>query len=131
MDTPKLPDMWQWYRYGLIPQSQREEPVVNQRVGCLGLFHHPLTSTTSHGRPAAGSRWKIKTGVFSVLRRLTVHDITRAHLLDIPGKVERRDSLSVAEKLRTRFTPIVHRRHGGCFWACGSFRRSRSSSASC
>ena len=35
--------------------------------------------------------------VFPVLRHLTIYDITRAHLLDIIGKVEKRGSLSVAE----------------------------------
>ena len=44
--------------------------------------------------------------VFPVLRHLTIYDITRAHLLDILGKVERRGSLSVAEKLRTWFTQL-------------------------
>ncbi|NYT64110.1 integrase arm-type DNA-binding domain-containing protein [Alcaligenaceae bacterium] len=42
-----------------------------------------------------------KANVFPVLRTLTVHEITQAHLLDIIGKVEGRGSLSVAEKLRT------------------------------
>lgn len=41
-----------------------------------------------------------KKDVFPVLRHLTIYDITRAHLLDIIGKVEKRGSLSVAEKLR-------------------------------
>ncbi|WP_180166519.1 integrase arm-type DNA-binding domain-containing protein [Stenotrophomonas sp. SbOxS2] len=40
-----------------------------------------------------------KKDVFPMLRHLTVYDITRAHLLDIIGKVEKRGSLSVAEKL--------------------------------
>jgi integrase len=47
-----------------------------------------------------------KKDVFPVLRHLTIYDITRAHLLDIIGKVERRGSLSVAEKLRTWFTQL-------------------------
>ena len=47
-----------------------------------------------------------KKDVFPVLRPLTIYDITRAHLLDIIGKVERRGSLSVAEKLRTWFTQL-------------------------
>ncbi|VFR36341.1 Integrase [plant metagenome] len=41
--------------------------------------------------------------VFPVLRHLNMHEITRAHLLDILGRVEKRGSLSVAEKLRTWF----------------------------
>lgn len=47
-----------------------------------------------------------KKDVFPVLRHLSIHEITRAHLLDIIGKVEARDSLSVAEKLRTWFEQL-------------------------
>lgn len=47
-----------------------------------------------------------KKDEFPVLRHLTIYDITRAHLLDIIGKVEKRGSLSVAEKLRTWFTQL-------------------------
>lgn len=47
-----------------------------------------------------------KKDVFPVLHHLTIYDITRAHLLDIIGKVEKRGSLSVAEKLRTWFTQL-------------------------
>ncbi len=47
-----------------------------------------------------------KKDVFPALRHLTIYDITRAHLLDIIGKVEKRGSLSVAEKLRTWFTQL-------------------------
>jgi len=48
-----------------------------------------------------------KKDVFPVLRHLTIYDITRAHLLDIIAKVEKRGSLSVAEKLRTWFTQLL------------------------
>lgn len=44
--------------------------------------------------------------VFPVLRSLTVHEIVRAHLLDIIGRVEARGALSVAEKLRTWFRQL-------------------------
>jgi len=44
--------------------------------------------------------------VFPVLRHMNIHDITRAYLLDIIAKVEKRDALSVAEKLRTWFTQL-------------------------
>jgi len=44
--------------------------------------------------------------VFPVLRHMNIHDISRAHLLDIIAKVEKRDALSVAEKLRTWFTQL-------------------------
>ncbi|MBO9357638.1 tyrosine-type recombinase/integrase [Bordetella petrii] len=44
-----------------------------------------------------------KKDVFPILRHMGIHDITRAHLLEIIGRVEKRGSLSVAEKLRTWF----------------------------
>lgn len=40
------------------------------------------------------------------MRHLTIYDVTRAHLLDIIGRVEKRGSLSVAEKLRTWFSQL-------------------------
>lgn len=47
-----------------------------------------------------------KKDVFPALRHLTIYEITRPHLLEIIGKVEKRGSLSVAEKLRTWFTQL-------------------------
>ncbi len=43
---------------------------------------------------------------FPYCASLTVYDVTRAHLLDIIGRVEKRGSLSVAEKLRTWFSQL-------------------------
>jgi len=54
----------------------------------------------------AGTPQAVVEDVFPVLHHLTIYDITRAHLLDIIGKVEKRGSLSVAEKLRTWFTQL-------------------------
>src|SRR3546814_18417077 len=48
-----------------------------------------------------------KKDVFPVLQHLSVHEISRVHLLDIIGKVEARDSLSVAAKLRTWFGQLL------------------------
>jgi len=47
-----------------------------------------------------------KKDVFPTLKHLNIHDISRAHLLDIIAKVEKREALSVAEKLRTWFTQL-------------------------
>src|SRR3546814_16073324 len=47
-----------------------------------------------------------KKDIFPVLQHLSVHEISRVHLLDIIGKVEARDSLSVAKKLRTWFEQL-------------------------
>jgi hypothetical protein len=32
---------------------------------------------------------------------MTIHEITRHHLLEVVGRIEKRGSLSVAEKVRT------------------------------
>ena len=51
--------------------------------------------------------------VFPALGGLAIHEITRAHLLDVIARVEKRNSLSVAEKLRSwlrqlfAYAPVV------------------------
>jgi len=47
-----------------------------------------------------------KKDVFPVLKHLTVHEITRTHLLEILDRVEQRGALHVAEKLRTWFRQL-------------------------
>ncbi|CAB3646911.1 tyrosine-type recombinase/integrase [Achromobacter pestifer] len=47
-----------------------------------------------------------KKDVFPVLRHLAMHEVTQAHLLQIIAGVEKRGSLSVAEKLRTWFEQL-------------------------
>jgi hypothetical protein len=44
--------------------------------------------------------------VFPVLRSLSIYDVTRAHLLTIIGRVKKRGSMSMAEKLRTWFEQL-------------------------
>ncbi|WP_211090206.1 integrase arm-type DNA-binding domain-containing protein [Pseudothauera nasutitermitis] len=39
--------------------------------------------------------------VIPALRRMTIHEITQHHLLEVIGRIEARGSLSVAEKMRT------------------------------
>lgn len=42
-----------------------------------------------------------KKDVFPFFKRMTIYEITRPHLLEVIGRIEKRNSLSVAEKLRT------------------------------
>ena len=51
-------------------------------------------------------RRTFENDMFPVLRPLTVPEVTRPHFLDIIGKVEKRGSLSMAEKRRTWFTRL-------------------------
>lgn len=46
-------------------------------------------------------RRAFRKDVLPALRRMTVHEITRHHLLEVIGRIEKRGSLSVAEKVRT------------------------------
>ncbi|MCZ8403417.1 integrase [Achromobacter xylosoxidans] len=71
------------------------------------LAHRSLHLVTE-GRQSTPNQIErvFKKDVFPVLRNLTVYDITRAHLLTIIGRVEKRGSMSVAEKLRTWFEQL-------------------------
>ncbi|WP_219929582.1 tyrosine-type recombinase/integrase [Achromobacter pulmonis] len=89
--------------------------------------HHAMVVASEHTFMAVYERWRdhrklaleegrqtsldqirrvFKKDVFPVLRHMHIHDITRAHLLDILGRIEKRGSLSVAEKVRTWFTQL-------------------------
>lgn len=70
------------------------------------LTHRRLSLEEGRQTSLAQIARVFKKDVFPMLRHLTIYDITRAHLLDIIGKVEKRGSLSVAEKLRTWFTQL-------------------------
>lgn len=47
-----------------------------------------------------------KKDVLPVLRRMTIYEITRHHLLEVIGRIEKRGALSVAEKMRTWFRQL-------------------------
>lgn len=70
------------------------------------LGHRSLSLEAGRQTSLAQIERVFKKDVLPVLAHLTVYDITRAHLLNIIGKVEKRGSLSVAEKLRTWFTQL-------------------------
>jgi len=62
----------------------------------------------SEGRQStlAQIRRVFKKDVIPVLRRMTIYEITRHHLLEVIGRIEKRGSLSVAEKVRTWFRQL-------------------------
>lgn len=47
-----------------------------------------------------------KKDVFPYLKRLTIYEVTRPMLLEIIGRIEKREALSVAEKVRTWFKQL-------------------------
>lgn len=71
------------------------------------LAHRSL-SLENEGRQSTPKQIErvFKKDVFPLLRHLSIYDVTRAHLLDIIGRVEKRGSFSVAEKLRTWFKQL-------------------------
>ena len=71
------------------------------------LTHRSL-SLENEGRQSTPKQIErvFKKDVFPLLRHMAIYDVTRAHLLDIIGRVEERGSFSVAEKLRTWFTQL-------------------------
>ncbi|MDF8361363.1 tyrosine-type recombinase/integrase [Achromobacter anxifer] len=71
------------------------------------LAHRSLHLVTE-GRQSTPNQIErvFKKDVFPVLRCLSIYDVTRAHLLTIIGRVEKRGSMSVAEKLRTWFEQL-------------------------
>ena len=71
------------------------------------LAHRSL-SLENEGRQSTPKQIErvFKKDVFPLLRHMAIYDVTRAHLLDIIGRVEERGSFSVAEKLRTWFAQL-------------------------
>ena len=71
------------------------------------LAHRSLHLVTE-GRQSTPNQIErvFKKDVLPVLRSLTIYDVTHAHLLTIVGRVEKRGSMSVAEKLRTWFEQL-------------------------
>lgn len=77
-------------------------------VGVYEQWREHRRLTLEEGRQTSLSQITrvFKKDVFPVLRPLSIHDIERAHLLDIIARVEARGALSVAEKLRTWFRQL-------------------------
>ncbi|AYN22635.1 DUF4102 domain-containing protein [Alcaligenes aquatilis] len=100
---------------GLNPRAERKRKhlaaVIADEHTFMAVYerwrdHRKLS--LEEGRQTSLSQIKsvFNKDVFPVLRHLNIHEITSAHLLEIIGRVEKRGSLSVAEKLRTWFRQL-------------------------
>ncbi|MDR2837413.1 MAG: integrase arm-type DNA-binding domain-containing protein, partial [Azonexus sp.] len=65
------------------------------------LGHRQLTLEEGRQTSLTQIRRVFKKDVFPHLKQLTIYDVTRPILLEIVGRIEKRGSLSVAEKVRT------------------------------
>ncbi|HCB1211866.1 tyrosine-type recombinase/integrase [Alcaligenes sp.] len=100
---------------GLNPRAERKRKhlaaVIADEHTFMAVYerwrdHRKLS--LEEGRQTSLSQIKrvFNKDVFPVLRHLNIHEITSAHLLEIIGRIEKRGSLSVAEKLRTWFRQL-------------------------
>lgn len=70
------------------------------------LDHRRLSLEEGHQTSLAQIPRVFKKDVFPSLKRLTIYEITRPMLLEVIGRIEKRGSLSVAEKVRTWFKQL-------------------------
>ena len=100
---------------GVNPHSARQRQQQATALACEHTFmavyerwlaHRALSLEKGRQTSLEQIGRVFRKDVFSALERLPVYDITRAHLLDVIARVEKRGSLSVAEKLRTWFDQL-------------------------
>lgn len=95
---------------GINPRSDRKQK--RQAIKLAGentfmavyekwLEHRQLTLEEGRQSSLDQIRRAFKNDVFPHLRRLTIYEITRPLLLEVIARIEKRGSLSVAEKMRT------------------------------
>lgn len=65
------------------------------------MEHRQLTLEEGRQSSLSQIRRGFKKDVFPYLKRYAIYEITRPHLLEVIGRIEKRDALSVAEKMRT------------------------------
>lgn len=70
------------------------------------LAYRALALEEGRQSTLAQIRRVFKKDVIPPLRRMTLHEITRHHLLEVVERIEKRGSLSVAEKVRTWFRQL-------------------------
>jgi len=71
------------------------------------LEHWQLTLEEGRQSSLEQIRRTFNNDVFPYLKRLTIYEVTRPLPLEIIGRVEKRNSLSVAEKLRTSLKQLL------------------------
>lgn len=70
------------------------------------LAYRALALEEGRQSTLAQIRRVFKKDVIPPLQRMTIHEITRHHLLEVIERIEKRGSLSVAEKVRTWFQQL-------------------------
>lgn len=100
---------------GVNPRIERRQQRFAVRQAAEHSFEAVFTQwhahralTLRHGRQTALSQVErvFAKDVLPVLGKLSIYDIRRHHLLDALGRVEQRDALSVAKKIRTWFNQM-------------------------
>jgi hypothetical protein len=95
---------------GINPRTDRKQKRQAIRLAGENTFmavyekwmeHRQLTLEEGRQSSLEQIRRVFKKDVFPYLKRLTIYEVTRPHLLEVIGRIEKRDSLSVAEKVRT------------------------------
>jgi hypothetical protein len=95
---------------GINPRTDRKQK--RQAIRLAGVYtfmavyekwmqHRQLTLEEGRQSSLEQIPRAFKKDVFPFLKRLTIYEITRPHLLEVIGRIEKRNSLSVAEKVGT------------------------------
>jgi integrase len=95
---------------GINPRTDRKQKRQSIRQAGVYTFmavyekwmqHRQLTLEEGRQSSLEQIPRAFKKDVFPFLKRLTIYEITRPHLLEVIGRIEKRNSLLVAEKVRT------------------------------
>ena len=95
---------------GINPRTDRKQKRQAIRLAGENTFmavyekwmeHRQLTLEEGRQSSLEQIRRVFKKDVFPYLKRYTIYEITRPVLLEVIGRIEKRESLSVAEKVRT------------------------------
>ena len=95
---------------GINPRTERKQKRQAIKLAGENTFmavyekwmeHRQLTLEEGRQSSLEQIRRVFKKDIFPYLKRLTIYEVTRPHLLEVIGRIEKRDSLSVAEKVRT------------------------------
>ncbi len=95
---------------GINPRTERKQKRQAIKLAGENTFmavyekwmeHRQLTLEEGRQSSLEQIRRVFKKDVFPYLKRLTIYEVTRPHLLEVIGRIEKRNSLSVAEKVRT------------------------------
>jgi len=100
---------------GISPRTERKQKRQAIKLAGENTFmavyeqwmeHRQLTLEEGRQSSLEQIRRVFRKDVFPYLKRLTIYEVTRPHLLAVIGRIEKRNSLSVAEKVRTWFKQL-------------------------